>query len=79
MHFVSDWFVTQEQINIWHDDDDVYYNDDGLIEWYDGYKKRKAKKTQIKKELMRVAWHPSRNWDWCVLEDEKRETEKLWS
>ena len=42
-------------------------------------KNERQKKTQIKKELMRVAWHPSRYWDWCVLEDEKRETEKLWS
>ena len=31
----------------------------------------------IKKELMRVAWHPSRWWDWCVSEDKKQETEKV--
>ena len=41
--------------------------------------KRKAQKPQVKKELMRVAWHPSRWWDWCVPEDEKKETEKLWA
>ena len=34
-------------------------------------KKRKAQKVQIKKELMPVAWHPSRWWDWCVPEDGK--------
>ena len=27
---------------------------------------------------MPIAWHPSRYWDWCVPEDEKEETEKLW-
>ena len=24
---------------------------------------------------MRIAWNPSRWWDWCVPEDEKKETE----
>ena len=28
---------------------------------------------------MPIAWHPSRYWDWCMSEDEKRETEKLWT
>ena len=27
---------------------------------------------------MRVAWHPSWWWNWCVPEDEKKVTEKLW-
>ena len=27
---------------------------------------------------MLIAWHPSRWWDWCIPEDEKQETEKLW-
>ena len=40
-------------------------------------KKRKAQKAQIKKELMPIAWRPSRWWDWCVPEDEKREIEKI--
>ena len=39
-----------QQIKIWHDNDD-YCNDDELIEWYDGYKVRKAQKASIKKEL----------------------------
>ena len=26
---------------------------------------------------MPIAWHPSRYWDWCMSEDEKKETEKL--
>ena len=37
----------------------------------------KSPKAQIKKELMPIAWHPSRYWDWCKSEDEKQETEKL--
>ena len=31
------------------DDDD---DDDEIIKWYDGYKKRKAQKAQIKEELL---------------------------
>ena len=75
LNHVPDWFVTQQQLKIWHDN---YYDDDGHIEWYEGYKKRRAEKAQIEKELMLIAWHPSRWWDWCVPEDEKQETEKLW-
>ena len=41
-------------------------------------KKEKAQKAQIKEELMPIAWHSSRYWDWHMSEDEKRETEKLW-
>ena len=49
----------------------------GVIEWYDGYKKRKAQKAQIKKDLIPIAWHPSRWWDWFVPKDEKKETENF--
>ena len=41
-------------------------------------KKRRAQKAKIKEELMPIAWHPPRWWDWCIPEDEKKETEKLW-
>ena len=75
---VPDWFVTQGQVKVWHDHS-YYCDNDKIIEWYDGYKKREAKKAQIKKELMPIAWHPSRWWDWCVLEDERKETELLWA
>ena len=67
---------------MWHDD---YYDDDDdddedkFFEWCDGYKKRKAQKAKIKKGLLRIAWHPSRWWDWCMSEDEKRDTEALWA
>ena len=36
----------------------------------------KSKKHKLKK--MPIAWHQSRWWDWCVPQDEKKETEKLW-
>ena len=83
---VPDLFVTREWIDMWHND---CYNDDGnhgwcgwydkLFEWHEGYQNLKVQKAQIKEKLLPIAWHPSRYWDWCMSEDEKRETEKLWA
>ena len=39
-------------------------------------KKRKAQKAKPKEELMSIAWHPSRCWDWCVPEYEKKTDKK---
>ena len=84
LQFVPDWFVTREGLHMWYDD---YYYDDGdhwdndddedkFFNWYEGYKKHKVQKASIKKELMPIAWHPSRHWDWSMMN--KKETEKLW-
>ena len=39
--YVPDWFLREELIKIWHDDDG-YSNDNWVIKWYDGYQKRKV-------------------------------------
>ena len=83
LQFLPDWFVTREWMWMWYDD---YYDDDGdhwdndddeekFFEWYDGYKKRKAQKASITEELLPIAWHPLRYWDWCMSEDEKKRLE----
>ena len=51
--------VYDTKANNW-DDDDYWDEKDKYFERYDGYKKRKAQKAQIKKELMLIAWHQSR-------------------
>ena len=56
------------------DDDD---DEDNFFRQHEGYKKRKAQKASIKEELMPIAWHPSRRWDWCVPEDEKKRDRKI--
>ena len=71
LQFVPDCFVTEQQIDVWYDDD-YWHHDDEMIEWYKGYKKRKSQKASIKKELMPIAWHPDCVKDWCMSEDEKR-------
>ena len=78
LKYVPDWFLAHQQLKMWRNNDD-YCNNDELIEWYEGHQKRKTQKAQIKKELMPIAWHPSRYWDWCMSEDEKQVTEKLWA
>ena len=80
LQYVLDWFVTQRQIKLWRDNSRPTgwrNQDDEMIEWCDGYKKRKVQKASIKEDLMSITWHPSRWWDWCVPEDEKRETENF--
>ena len=71
LRFVPGWFVKQQQIDVWYDDD-YWYHDDELIKWYESYKKRKAQKAKIKEELLPIAWHPNLVMDWCVSKDEKR-------
>ena len=68
--FVPDWFVKQQHIKAWGDDD-YWYDVGEMIEWYEGYKKRKSQKAKIKEELLPIAWHPSRVMDWRMSEGEK--------
>ena len=75
MEHVPHWIITEQQLKIMGN----HCNNIWFIKQYEGYKKRKARKTQIKKELMPIAWHPSRWWDQCISRDEKKETEKLWA
>ena len=53
--FCPDWFVIQEQIKSWCNDD----CDNEAPGWHDCYQKRKAQEAQIKEELVPIAWHPS--------------------
>ena len=71
--YFPDWVVTQQEVKSWYDYYDYCDDNDELIEWHESYKRRKTQKAQIKKELMRITWHPSRWWDWCISEDEKKE------
>ena len=51
LQFVPDWFHTQQQIDVWYDDD-YCCHDDEIIEWYNGYKKRRAHEAKIKEEYL---------------------------
>ena len=71
LEYVLDWFVKQQHIDPWYDENYPYKRSE-MIEWCKDYQKRKAQKLKIKEELAPIAWHPSRWWDWCVPEDEKK-------
>ena len=47
LQHVPDWYVTQQQVDRWHDDN-YAHNDEGLGKWYEGYKRRRARKVKIK-------------------------------
>ena len=71
LKFIPNWFVSQQQLKLWHYNTDRY-DDDEIIGWYKGHGRRKAQKAETKEELLSIAWHPDRVMDRCMSEDEKR-------
>ena len=67
--------------------DDVNFDEDDpetiihviLIAWCNRFKQSKAFKKDLRKELMAVAWHQTRWWNWCISEDEKKEKESIFT
>ena len=43
--------------------------------WHNRVKQRKVFIKDIRKELIPVAWHPIRWWNWCLPEYEKKKEE----
>ena len=46
-----------------------------FMAWYHRFTQYEAYKKEISKELMPVAWHPTRCQDWCILEDGRKKME----
>ena len=78
LQYVPDWFVISDWVHMWYVDTEYRDYDDevNFFKWYDSYKKRKTQKASIKDELLPVAWHPLRHWNWCMPEDEKKKRQK---
>ena len=45
-----------------------------VVQWLS---KKESPKAKIEEELMCIAWHSSRWWDWYMPEVERKQTEKL--
>ena len=45
--------------------------------WRNKFEKCKELKKELHEELMLVVWHPNRQWDWCMSEDEKKEMDLM--
>ena len=43
-----------------------------LMACHNKLEQHKAFKKDISKAFIPVAWHPTRWWDWCLPEDEKK-------
>ena len=43
------------------------------------FETRKALKKKISEELMSIAWHPKRWYNFCMSEDEKKEIEPIFT
>ena len=43
------------------------------MSWPNALKQCNAFKLELSKELVLVAWYPTRCWGWCMPEDEKKE------
>ena len=67
LYDVPNWFVVLQKM--WYEDRD---ENNEIIQLYEGYKKHKPRKANIKEELLSIAWHPDCVMDWCMSEDEKR-------
>ena len=57
------------------DPDTIFLSDFSLGILY--LKKTKHIKKELNEELMPVAWHPKRWWNFCMWKDEKIETEPI--
>ena len=64
LYFIPDWFITPKMI----ENGDAQFHDP-----FKSYKQCKAQKSQIKAELLPIAWHPDRYMEWCLDEDEKHD------
>ena len=69
--------VDLDKVNL--DDDKNFSEDDSdtlihirLLAGHNGFKKRKVLNKKIGEELIPIAWHPKRWWNFCMAEDEKK-------
>ena len=48
-----------------------------LLAWHIKFRICKELKKELRKELMPVAWHPDKRWDWLMSEDEEKEIDTM--
>ena len=63
--------------NNFDEDDPGTFSHVRRLAWHIKFEKHKALKKELNEELMPVAWHSNRWRDWCVSEDEKKETDSM--
>ena len=61
--------------------DDVNFDEDDpetiicvrLMDWCNRFKQHKSSKKKLSKKLLAGAWYPTRQWDWWMPQDEKKD------
>ena len=48
-----------------------------LLAWHIKFRKWKELKKELSEELIPVAWHTDRWWDWCMSENGKKEIDPM--
>ena len=48
-----------------------------LLTWNIKFEKQKTLKTMLSDELIPIAWHPKRWWNFCVSEVKKKEIDRI--
>ena len=73
-------------LNKFNPDDTNYDEDDPetvihirILAWHIKFEKRKALEKELNKELMLIARHPRRWWNFCMSKDEKKEIEPIFT
>ena len=64
--------INLNDVNFDEDDPETIIHNK-LLAWRNKFKQRKEFTKDKSKRLMPVAWHPTRWWNGCLPEDEKRE------
>ena len=49
------------------------------LSWHIKFGKPKAFKKELNEELMLIAWHPRRWWNFCISENEKKEIKPIFT
>ena len=63
--------IDLHDVNFYEDDPETILHVT-FLPWPNKFEKRKTFKRDVSKELMPVAWHPAKWWDWSLPEDEKK-------
>ena len=71
---VPDYFITDKICDQVEEKLENVYDDKSrmIYDRINAYKERKNLKLKLARDLLPVAWHPSRAVDWCFDEDDKK-------
>ena len=70
--------IKPDDVNFDEDDAETIINVRPMA-WHNELKQLEVFQKDISKEIMRVAWHPTKYWDWCMPVDEEKRIEPIFT